>query len=362
MTDWNLARDIGREMGLSRKSLCGHTRPVGSGYAVAVASARAGLRLAVRAARLRASAQCNRVLVPSYLCATVSTALAKEGVVLDFYRVNSRLEVDVGDVSARIAPDLLGVLIIRYFGFPLDQGLRDWLVKQRNLFILEDRAHVPPWDEAPPAPPISCAVYSPRKFASIPDFALVSFAEQPPAIRVEDTPDRQFVLRRLLGLLCLGVYEDHRYGLALTLGRQYLRRAEQDLDKRYSLARPSAWGMRAYASVDAGELCARRRRNYTSLLGKLRPTCLVQPLFGYLPDAMTPLGFPILSQERDRLRAYLIGNRIYPPVHWPLPAVVPHDEFPEADKVSRSILTIPIDQRYDERDMCYVANVLNGFS
>lgn len=72
-----------------------------------------------------------------------------------------------------------------------------------------------------------------------------------------------------------------------------------------------------------------------------------------------PIFCPIKSRMRDELKDYLIINHIYCPTHWPL-----YDElkiYEVALNNSIEELTIPIDQRYSEEDMRYIADKIINF-
>ena len=61
--------------------------------------------------------------------------------------------------------------------------------------------------------------------------------------------------------------------------------------------------------------------------------------------------------ERDNLRKYLIDNKIYCPVYWPLN----FDTTNCNQYITDRILSIPIDQRYNENDMNFIANCINRY-
>jgi hypothetical protein len=100
------------------------------------------------------------------------------------------------------------------------------------------------------------------------------------------------------------------------------------------------------SAFDYRAIAEQRRKNYQVLLGLLGELALLAGL----PDGVVPLGFPIRVAERHRLRQRLFNERIFPPVHWPLPEAVAA-AFPASQELSAHILTLPCDQRYDAADM-----------
>jgi len=82
-------------------------------------------------------------------------------------------------------------------------------------------------------------------------------------------------------------------------------------------------------------------------------------LFG-LDQIQSPFCVPIIfdtEHEREECKRKLIGNNVFPPVHWELPNDVPRS-FAYEHLLSRRILSIPIDQRYSEDQLCIIVNTL----
>ena len=72
------------------------------------------------------------------------------------------------------------------------------------------------------------------------------------------------------------------------------------------------------------------------------------------PEEKTSLFVPIMlpSKMRDGLRAYLIDNGVYCPIHWP--------EIMGAEPgIRRNELSLVCDQRYSEKDMHATADLIN---
>jgi hypothetical protein len=64
--------------------------------------------------------------------------------------------------------------------------------------------------------------------------------------------------------------------------------------------------------------------------------------------------------DRDDFRKYLMENSIYCAVHWPFDGLA-REERPLAVSLSNNILSLPIDQRYGEKEMAYLANVIDAY-
>jgi hypothetical protein len=64
-----------------------------------------------------------------------------------------------------------------------------------------------------------------------------------------------------------------------------------------------------------------------------------------------------IPELRDELREYLIVSKIYPPIHWQLA----EDADVTALDLSRRIMTIPADHRYNYQDLIRIKTALADF-
>jgi len=102
-----------------------------------------------------------------------------------------------------------------------------------------------------------------------------------------------------------------------------------------------------------------REKNVRFLHNLMQAEPTVQPLFSSWPAHHCPFNTLILfpsTEKRQECRSKLITAGIYPAVHWELS---PTASVKSLD-LSRRILTIPADQRYDAEDLQRVATVLFG--
>ena len=94
----------------------------------------------------------------------------------------------------------------------------------------------------------------------------------------------------------------------------------------------------------------RRIKNYNYLYCKLSKIKQIQIPFK-LDYGIVPFGFVILTQKRDELYKYCIKNNIYCNIHWE----------DTANELSKTILTIPCDQRYKSKEMKYIVKKIKKF-
>ncbi len=89
-----------------------------------------------------------------------------------------------------------------------------------------------------------------------------------------------------------------------------------------------------------------RRLNYAYLKKELASIDTIQIIEGEYMFLM------IQIQNRDALRKELFDNAIFPPIHW---------LDSRNDELSKTLLSLPIDQRYNENDLKRIVTVIKSF-
>jgi dTDP-4-amino-4,6-dideoxygalactose transaminase len=111
------------------------------------------------------------------------------------------------------------------------------------------------------------------------------------------------------------------------------------------------------------ELIEKRRNNYLYILGKLMGMNFIKVLFPVLDDDICPLFFPILIKgNRNQFKEKLIGEKIYCPIHWPVPIQIKVEKYKNSFGLYRSELSIPCDQRYGISDMERIVSVIKSIN
>ena len=288
----------------------------------------------------------RQVWCPSYLCHTILEAVKGSMANVKFYEINYDLAISSFEWLDHVQQGDL-VILINYFGFGCDSACAIQ-AREHGAWVLEDASqallsgNVGQFSDF--------VLVSPRKFLGIPDG----------------------------GILCSNC-DIHFQGVALeappaewwlgALSASVLRR-EFDLHGGtrpwFELFRKTEWDapigpfamselsrVLLLSSFDYLTIAQRRVDNYRILAHKLDSVAL----FSHLPAQVIPLGFPIRTKERDKVRQALFAHEIYPPVHWAIQEVVP-EEYRDSHKLASDIMTIPCDQRYDGDDMARMARLV----
>jgi dTDP-4-amino-4,6-dideoxygalactose transaminase len=117
---------------------------------------------------------------------------------------------------------------------------------------------------------------------------------------------------------------------------------------------------RAYtlaSSLDREEIVARRRRNYQRLAGMLRGMKGANLLHDELPDGVCPLSFPLLASNRDGCVEAFQARGVGALPWWAgfHRSGIDWAQFPEACRLKRQMLTLPVHQNLDEEHLAHVA-------
>ena len=77
-------------------------------------------------------------------------------------------------------------------------------------------------------------------------------------------------------------------------------------------------------------------------------------------DGDIPFGFIIKVKNRDTIKRKLKNANIFAPIHWEWPTNINKKKFNNLYELSESILTLPIDQRYDISHMELLAKKIKN--
>lgn len=305
--------------------------------------------LAVIARHLAHTAAESTVWLPAYCCESIVAPFLRKNLPVRFYSVGERL--DRIDVDPSPGDTLL---FIHYFGCRNRTALRRIEeFRAGSIRVIEDCV------QAALTTGIGTfgdhALTSLRKLLPQPDGAMLASRET--IAIVPEPADEAFVSARVVGKLQRGAAAWPEAFLPL-FERSEARLADD-------LPRTMSWiSHQLLGRTDLPMVAARRVANFEALtkgLAAIEPRIGIVPLLPRLDVGEVPLGLPIVvgGGRRDALRTHLAGWGIFCPIHWDL-AHIGSGAFAEERALSASMLTLPIDQRYDERDMSTILGSLSN--
>lgn len=285
----------------------------------AVASGRVALLLIAR------SKGYKTLLLPEIYCGDVAKYLRVNGIGVSFYAQRDSLFPSPNEAKPGVA-----TVIVNYFGLLTEEIARESV---RFGEIIIDNCHAF-FDQGIPGVP---SFNSARKFFGVPDGAYIVNAGQDV---VSGLPERELGSD---GLAYLIDRLDERKNCLYDY-----RIAENRLGSA-SPQKISRFAARILESIDYDRVKSTRRRNFETLhqhIGNINQ-------FDYLNlgKGCVPLTYPfqLKNQDLESLRIFLKGQRVYCPFYWPADDSTMVSEA--SVNWSRSIVSLPIDQRYSEQEM-----------
>ena len=307
---------------------------------ICLATARSGIWL------LSEKIKPRQVWMPSYLCESMVAAVRRAGVKLRLYEVDEGLACTRLDWVEDVAPSDV-VFFIDYFGFPARADALS-AAKSRGACVVQDasQALLSEYGESP----ADFILYNPHKFVGVHDGGILVPRGGATLGRVAlRAAPKDWSEKALRARIERAIY-DQQGG-----GRAWFE-LFQSADREAPIG-PYRMSARTRSVLEHGldyESIARRRiDNYNALHEQLAHLAL----FPKPEPGAVPLGCPVLLNDRDAVRERLFSQEIYPPVHWPIPNVVPA-RFASSHELAKHIMTLPCDQRYDRADMRRMAEVL----
>ena len=275
-------------------------------------------------------------LLPSWCCESMIKPFINNNIVVDFYSViyDEELKVEINKEA-----DIL--LRIDYFGYkqqiPSFEGI-----------IIDDITHSIFRNDRINS---NYVFGSLRKWAG---FKTGGFAYCKDSFKYEaDLKDcsKYYYLRKK------AMNEKLQYINSKIKDKQFLSiysEAEEMLDNLYECA-GSNDDILSAKHLDIEYIKNKRKENAKKLLYDLKQYAI----FKDINDEDCPLFVPILIEDRDGLRKYLIDNNIYCPIHWPISKL--HSLSEKEKYIYDHELSIVCDQRYDIEDMNKICKYINKY-
>ena len=287
------------------------------------------------------------VWLPSYICPSVLSAVRQVHCNIRLYE-NRPGQTNWDSLLKPSTNDL--VVIVHYFGVRNVAAI-DWLreCQYRDWGVIEDCVQAPYTDGAGTFG--DYALTSLRKWWPVPDGAIVASNEKIEGAKLMSA-NEEYIGRRLVAKLLRAQSSDESMFL------RWIEESEELLGD--SPPREVSWVTKNLISKTSQENAKKQRqKNWAILSNELKIVKQLHAVFDFIAADEVPLVFPILcdAEQRNKLRAFLRENKIFCPVHW----ILDLDANDRDMTFSLQIISIPIDQRYDETDMYRVISTIKTF-
>ncbi len=273
---------------------------------------------------------CSIIYLPHYLCPSVNLFLSRKGIEIRRYHINNQFEPQI-DFSEEGA----AVLIVNYFGILSASKLLSLVRKFERVII----------DNCPSfytEPVEGCySVYSTRKFFGVPDGCYViganaeRFTEEYSHDYSSDTAS--FLLRR------------HEIGCSASYAGRMKNEERIDNSDILNMSELTSVLLKG---IDYESIKMKRRENFRLACDLYRKINLIDPEI-YTDKNSTPMVYPLVIKDEgfvDKLRE----KQIYTGRWWKSVLNEVAESSFEAF-LSRYMIPVPIDQRYNEREINYVS-------
>lgn len=299
------------------------------------------------------------VLLPAYCCWSMSAPFERIGCQVIYYRLTVDLQVDLGyleDLLRVYSPD--AVLTMNYFGIaPTDAAVA--LVKKRcpACAVIEDFSHCTFSLRTIYNPEVDYYVSSIRKSIGVCDGAVVVSVRKPDLQSIQEA-DTDFAALRRQGQWSKEKYRYTQNAAQKQAFRGSLEDAEECLNHFHAVHAISPIAMQMLGMVNGEKIIFARRTNLEHLLTRLNGVRQIV-LLSHMPRALAgaPFSLPVLTERRDELQYLLAMQGLYAPVLWPISKEA-QSVCPVSVCMSKQMLSLPIDQRFDYDDIEEIGNII----
>lgn len=268
----------------------------------------------------------SKIYIPYFTCDSVLEPFVKLGISYEFYHIDKNFKITE---NIKLF-DGEALIYTNYWGLQNDYCKQ--LASQYGEQLILDYTQA---FFSKPIPEID-TFYSCRKFFGVPDGGYLYTNAK---VGLEIVQDESYT--RMDSLI-------KRIDLSPEDGYDDFHKVSADFHT-LPICRMSKFTKRMMQSIDYGKAAQRRLDNYNYLR---------QYLGGrQLNYGEVPMIYPYVSEQGQELRKKLIANRVYVAKYWPNV-----DEWAGAEAtetwMANHILPLPIDQRYDEKDMERIVKII----
>lgn len=276
------------------------------------------------------------VWIPYFTCSIVLKPFDRTGIQYKFYHINERLEL--AEKICLANGEYL--LFTNYYGIK-DRYIQELAVEYKNHLIVDNAQafFAEPIEDVP-------TVYSPRKFFGVPDGGIVCGVVQDTISKIEvDTTsfDKCSHLLKRYDFGASAAYDDFKKNNVAVASSELKHMS----NLTYHLLR----------SIDYEKVKTIRQQNFDILHKALGASNQLNVVIKEKHEC--PLVYPYKIPNGNKLKSYLIQNKIFCATYWPNV----RDWCKPTDteyQLMENVVCLPIDQRYGNEDMKHIINLIEN--
>lgn len=301
----------------------------------------------------------EKVLIPAYICKVIPSLLRGVGIQYAYYPVRRDLGIDVDVLKELLeAADCKAVLLVHYFGFAdpnFEEIVR--LCRAKGVKIIEDCAHALYSENNGRDLGMDgdIAIFSLYKVLGSPNGGMLTInSDFREPVKLEELPVINKTIKQAMSLLYLaekGIgFSIRPYLLAIGMVKRLAHRnKENSVNVRACNIDPLS--LKIFRNADRTKIVRKRRENFGYLLKRVAE-CGLTPVYKRLPDGISPLGFPILLEDRDRIHRLIYKGGFLLHALWDeLPEDIGEEEFPDSHYLRKRVLVLPVHQDIEFRHL-----------
>ncbi len=266
----------------------------------------------------------KKVFLPYYICDTVYKALEVD---YEFYYLDENFTPKVLDKNAAI-------IYPNYFGTN-DDKVWEVVANYKNAIIDNTQAFYQKIANCD-------VVYSPRKFFWVTDGAYLNCSK-----RLNIELEQDFSYNRITALF-------KKIELGSNAAYSDSLKNENEITNS-GMKKMSLLTDKILQTIDYEKLAKIRRKNFFYLHEKLGK---INEMKIDIKENCVPMVYPLLS-NKDGLRLRLLQNKIYVPQWWK-EVIDKVEKNSYENYLSNNLIPLPIDHRYDEKDLDFICTVISS--
>ncbi|RPH30291.1 MAG: hypothetical protein EHM93_16150 [Bacteroidales bacterium] len=293
----------------------------------------------------------NNILFPSYSCNSMVEPFSKRGWNIIYYSLNDDLSVkkeEIFSLCKRFNPK--AILLMNFFGVAPTEEIAYHIKKKFEcIYIIEDFTHVLFSERVLLNKYVDFFVASIRKWVGLADGAIILSN-----LRINNFDNKEnskFINLRNEAQSLKFKYTTTKEIKLKDCYLELLKKAELVIDRYDNIYTISKSSLETLNSLDVNGIILIRKENFQHLYEGIKQIKGIKfQLEIDNKQICCPFSLPILVNNRDKIQNEFAGKGLYAPVIWPINNMA-RNVCHVSTNMSDSMLSIPIDQRYDYEDI-----------
>ena len=295
----------------------------------------------------------EKIALPDYICNSVTEIFPDKQRL--WYQINRDMTANVEDIITCVKQGARIVYLMHYFGKLQSKRVLDAIKKLKEeygIVVIEDSTHSIFTSRMTVGDYCLCSL---RKWFPIPDGAVLYSKcrfDLPECVKQKDVSMVMGAMELKRQFLFEGKDTNAEY-------RRLFTDAENELDRQNDIYSISSDSRDILRCISIGRMMKNRKNNAQFIQKAVEKLSWIKPVLNNDSNSLQAgeentevfLAYPVYMDKRDEVRAFLMEHRIYCAIHWP------EGKW----EIQNSILSLPVDQRYGEKEMEYLIEVLRKY-